>query len=198
MHPIGEEPTLHRIRMADLDGTGKPQLLAGPLFGRNSTNDKNHMDGAPVRLLAYSIPANPLSDRWTPEVIDESLHVMHNFSPIPAAGGKGMDILTASYEGVHRLVKPQGGKGWTKIKIGEGNQATPNKNRGASEVKQGMLKGGKPFIATIEPWHGHQVVVYTPAERPHAGCGTGTWWTKTSSGAMPSGVPISTATARTS
>ncbi len=166
VHPIGEEPTLHRIRMADLDGTGKPQLLAGPLFGRNSTNDKNHMDGAPVRLLAYAIPANPLSDRWTPEVIDESLHVMHNFSPIPAAGGKGMDILTASYEGVHRLVKPQGGKAWTKIKIGEGNQATPNKNRGASEVKQGMLKGGKPFIATIEPWHGHQVVVYTPAKDP--------------------------------
>jgi FG-GAP-like repeat len=164
VHPIGEEPTVHRIRMADLDGSGKSQLLVGPLMGRNSTAARNWMDGAPLRLLAYRIPANPATDRWVPDVIDESLHVMHNFWPIPAARGKGMDILTASYEGVHRLT--HGHKGWTKIKVGTGNQAMPDKSRGASEVKQGMLKGGKPYFATIEPWHGNQVVVYTPPSDP--------------------------------
>jgi FG-GAP-like repeat len=164
VHPIAEEPTVHRIRMADLDGSGKPRLLVGPLMGRNSTAAKNWMDGSPVRLLAFSIPTHPEIDRWPVEVIDESLHVMHNFWPIPAGKGKGMDVLTASYDGVHRVT--HGDKKWTSIKVGEGNQATPEKNRGASEIKQGMLKGGKPFIATIEPWHGHQVVVYTPPADP--------------------------------
>src|SRR5262249_6700191 len=40
----------------------------------------------------------------------------------------------------------------------------PKGNRGSSEVKQGTLKNGRKFIATIEPWHGNQVVVYTPPD----------------------------------
>ena len=169
LYPIGEEPTLHRIRFADIDGSGKPALLAGPLFGKNSSPNKNWMD-APLRLLAYRIPRDPTRDRWVPEVLDESLHVMHNFWPIPARAGKGMDVLTASYEGVYRLAR-QGDK-WVKHKLGTGNQDKPNERRGASEIKLGKLAspGGKPgqfreFIATIEPWHGNQVVVYTPPEK---------------------------------
>ena len=47
-----------------------------------------------------------------------------------------------------------------RSKLGTGNQeAKPFK--GASEVKVGHLLNGSPFIATIEPWHGFQVVVYT-------------------------------------
>jgi hypothetical protein len=169
LHPIGEEPTLHRIRFADLDGTGKPVLLAGPLFGRNSSPKKNWMD-APVRLLAYRIPKDPKRDRWVPEVIDQSRHVMHNFYPIRTnfGTGKGTDVLTASYEGVTLLHRA--GDKWTRRLIGAGNQDNPAGRRGASEVKLGRLKGGQPFLATIEPWHGHQVVVYTlPAD------GKGLW-----------------------
>lgn len=160
VHAIGEEPTLHRIKVADLEGTGQPRLLVGPLMGRGSSAAHNWMDGQPLRLLAYSIPAHPASDRWNPEIIDASLHVMHNFTPVPRPNGKGMDILTASYEGVHRLSR--GDKGWSKTKIGTGNQEKPDQNRGASEIKQGWLGKDRPIIATIEPWHGNQVVVYTP------------------------------------
>ena len=35
------------------------------------------------------------------------------------------------------------------------------RSRGASEVKLGRLAGSR-YIATIEPWHGYQVVVYSP------------------------------------
>jgi hypothetical protein len=38
--------------------------------------------------------------------------------------------------------------------------ANPKSNRGSSEVKQSGDKLG--VIATIEPWHGNQVVTYTP------------------------------------
>jgi hypothetical protein len=163
LYPIGDEPMLHRIRFADLDGSGKPTLVVGPLMGRGSTQKMNWMDGSPVRLLAYPIPKDPTKDRWVPEVIDESLHVMHNFWPIPARSGKGLDVLTASYEGVHRLSRDAGK--WTRQKLGTGNQDNLKANRGASEIKFGKLKGGVEFIATIEPWHGHQVVVYTPPEK---------------------------------
>lgn len=161
LHPIGEEPTVHRIRFADIDGSGKPALLVVPLQGRNSTSKGNWMDGLPVRILAYRIPKDPLKERWVPEVLDESLRVVHNFFPLESASGKGADILTASYEGVNLLARNPTGK-WSVQHLGEGNQANPKGNRGSSEIKQGQLKNGRRFIATIEPWHGDQVVVYTP------------------------------------
>jgi hypothetical protein len=162
VHPIGEEPTVHRMRFVDLDVTGRPYLVVVPLMGRDSTAAKNWLDGRPVRLLAYRIPKDPVRDRWVPEVLDQGLHVVHNFFPVPPARGQGRDLLTASYEGVNLLTRS--GEKWTRRHIGAGNQERPNSNRGSSEVKQGQLAGGRPFIATIEPWHGHQVVVYTPPE----------------------------------
>jgi hypothetical protein len=169
LHPIDSEATLHRIRFADIDGDGKSELLAVPLFGRGSNAKQNWMD-APVRVLAYRIPKDPVKDRWVPEVLNESLHVAHNFWPIPAPAGRGMDVLMASYEGVN-LLSRQGDK-WTHRHLGAGNQENPKGRRGSSEIKMGRLKNGKKFIATIEPWHGHEVVVYTEPGRP------GSLWTR--------------------
>jgi hypothetical protein len=75
-----------------------------------------------------------------------------------------MDVLCASYEGVNLLSRNSAGT-WSRRQLGVGNQDNPKSNRGASEIKLGTLKNGKKYIATIEPWHGNQVVVYTePAE----------------------------------
>jgi hypothetical protein len=160
LYPISDEPTLHRIRFADIDGNGKPALIVGPLHGKNATQKANWMDGQPVRLLAYSIPKDPVRDRWPAEVLDQSLHVVHNFWPVVDAKGRVDQILCASYEGVTQLARGQDGK-WTPTRLADGNQDKPNANRGSSEIKLGKLKNGKKLIATIEPWHGHQVVVYT-------------------------------------
>jgi hypothetical protein len=163
---IGEEPTVHRMRFVDIDGSGKPHLIVAPLMGRNSTQKANWMDGSPIRILAYKIPKDPTKDRWLPEVIDESLHVVHNFFPMGDFRPKGIDsvILTSSYEGVSLLMAARG-KGVREL-LSQGNQTNTKGNRGASEVKAGTLASTPlAFIATIEPWHGDQVVVYTGQDK---------------------------------
>jgi hypothetical protein len=164
VHPIGAETSVHRMRFVDIDGSGKPHLIVAPLLGRHSTPGNNWMD-VPVRLLAFQIPKDPARDRWVPQVLNETMHVMHNFWPVASPRHQGMDLLTASYEGVN-LLTPSGSGKWKATAIGQGNQDFPRKNRGTSEVKQGKLKNGRKFIATIEPWHGYQVVVYTPPDQP--------------------------------
>src|SRR5207244_12143362 len=171
MYRIGEEPTVHRMCFADLDGKGM-SLIVAPLMGRNSTAKNNWMDGSPVRILAYRIPKDPTKDRWVPEVASESLHVVHNVfltqigHSLGIFGFGAQTLLAASYEGVTEIFRNP--EGWTARRLGEGNQDNPKSNRGASEVTESQLKDGAWFIATVEPWHGHQVVVYTsPKDKSH-------------------------------
>jgi len=159
VHPIGEEPMMHRMRWADLDADGKPELIAVALMGRGTKGPNWNTAG--VRILSYKIPANPRTDAWPVEVISEDLHVTHNFVPTDFDGDGRPEILVASFEGVSLLVRGADGR-WSTRRVGEGNQVS-RPNRGASEVKRGRLAKGD-YIATIEPWHGNQVVVYTRPE----------------------------------
>ena len=165
LYPITEEPTVHRVRVADVFGTGEPAIILSPLMGRDSSRQANWMDGRPVRTLAFAIPKNPFEkSQWQPIVLDETLHVVHNLWPIPRANGKGEDLLLASYEGVSAIRRID--QQWKTERWGQGNQDNPQSNRGASEIKMGKLRNGQRYIATIEPWHGYQVVVYTEPKTP--------------------------------
>lgn len=168
-------PTLHRIYFADLDGDGAAELLVGPLKGKDSTAKENFMDSA-APLMRYKIPANVTAPdaQWKAEHLTDSLHVMHNYLPAPDAAWKG--VITASYEGLNVVRHDDAGK-WVVSPIGEGDQSNPKESRGTSEVKRGKLKGGAmPIFACIEPFHGNQVVVYTPP--PTAGRVGRDLWTR--------------------
>lgn len=162
---LDSEPTLHRINFADVNGDGKAELVVGPLKGRGSTAQNNWADTG-ARLLSFAIPADPTKGPWQPVVLLDQLHVMHNFNAVDfpgASGGKTKDLLIASYEGVSLLTQEAGGKP-TLRQIGAGDQADPKGARGSSEVKMGALKGGTYYVATIEPFHGDKVAVYSPAK----------------------------------
>ena len=166
IHPILKEiPTLHRIRFANVTGDEKPELIVAPLKGRNSTQGANFMD-AGTELAAYPIPADPKQGPWKPQLITDTLHVNHNFHACQFEQGGPMSILTASYEGVWLWTPDESGDKWTGRQLGEGYQKDPKGSRGSSEVKLGRLKGGRRFIATVEPFHGNAVVVYTEGDDP--------------------------------
>jgi hypothetical protein len=156
-----EEPALHRIRWGTVKGpgTGKKQLVVAPLQGRD-TKGPNWGAGEGVRVLVYDVPTKPDDETWPVEVADSSLHTIHNLQLIDLNSDQRDEVVLAAWEGVFVLERNIAGK-WTKTRVGSGNQES-NPSKGSSELKVGRLRQGGSYIATIEPWHGYQVVVYSP------------------------------------
>jgi hypothetical protein len=160
VHPIDyDEPSLHRLRWGDVKGNGKKQLVVAPLQGRG-TKPPNWGAGHPARVLAFDIPGDPTHPHWPMEVADASLHTIHNLQLVDMTGTGRDQVLLAAWEGVFRLDRSEKGR-WTKTKLGAGDQES-EPFKGASEIKLGRFADGSHYLATIEPWHGNQVVVYTP------------------------------------
>lgn len=156
-----DEPMVHRVTVADLAGDGKLGLVMAPLMGRGATAKGNWTDGRPCRILAYPVPADPVKGPWVPVVLNEDLHVVHNLTFYRDA------LFTASYEGVTELHRE--GANWLpeKTRLRTGDQANTKGNRGSSEVA--VEWPGMPLfssrVATVEPWHGNQIVVYEQRKR---------------------------------
>lgn len=162
IHFIDREPTIHRLRWIDLDADGRAELTVLPLFGRGSKGPD--FQEAPLKFLSYKIPKNPTTDRWPRTVLNEELHVAHNYLETDLDKSGKLDLLAVSFEGVSLFRKGEADR-WTRTLIGSGNQAT-KPNRGASEIKHAWASPKHDYIATIEPWHGTQVVVYTRPAQP--------------------------------
>lgn len=137
LHPISEEPTVHRMRWADVDGDGRRELVVVPLHGRGTKGPG--WDGDGLRVLVFRKPLDPARDPWLVEIADDSLHIGHNFVVDDRA------LVVASREGLHRLGRNGQGR-WTKTRIGEG--------------APGEVKAGRRHLATIDPWHGNKLVIY--------------------------------------
>jgi len=165
VHPIAVDPVVHRVRWGDLDGDGRAELIHAPIFGPGSDALR---DPKPSHLWAFRMPENP-ENNWDTWKIDETLTVLHGLH-IGDLDGDGRDeILTGSFEGIHRFdfEGERASGSWRKVHISPGHQPTdakPGTARGTSEVVPGNLGPGRPMLAAIEPWHGHQVVVYLPDE----------------------------------
>ena len=167
MYPLPcDEPSVHRVRAIHIDGDGRPEVVQVPLMGRGATRDNNWMDGRPLAVVALKVPElDPENiQNWRTQILSQELNVAHNFCQAPAGGyaRPGNAILVASYQGVSLLYPEGPGDQWTTRLLHPGNQDNPTGSRGASEIKHSDDRRG--IIATIEPWHGNQVVVYTPGK----------------------------------
>jgi hypothetical protein len=152
---LPHEPTVHRMRWMQ-NRTGQFELVVAPLHGRG-----NHAgEGSGVRILGYRKPTDP-HQSWETELINGSLHLTHNFDLLKPAEPSEGGMLVASREGVFKITRQS--SGWASQQL-IGNGIGETNFNGAGEVRAGKLAGGIPFLATVEPMHGTQLVVYTPTD----------------------------------
>ncbi|NND30971.1 MAG: VCBS repeat-containing protein [Saprospiraceae bacterium] len=163
-HFIDSIPTSHRLRWADLNGDANEELINLPIVGRGATRP---LYKSGVEFCYYTVPTDPARELWTKNVIDNDLEMAHGLQLVHWEGEPEWSVLTASFEGVH-LYRNQGeGQSvmWNKTQIGSGD-VKPRPMQGSSEVGLGRFgKSGSSYVATIEPWHGNQVVFYVPGEK---------------------------------
>ncbi|MEW6234576.1 MAG: VCBS repeat-containing protein [Candidatus Omnitrophota bacterium] len=163
VHPIHAEPTAHRLRWIDLDGDGRKELINAPVAGKGASGP--NFDQAPVRLLAYAIPSNLKESPWEMRTLDASLRLLHGLAIADFDRDEREDILTASLEGVTVFCFFGKGKdnALQKRLVCAGKPANGGRS-GSSEVALGKFRDGKPFLATIDPWHGNELAVYIPVD----------------------------------
>ncbi len=148
MKEIDRVPTSHRLRFVDIDGTGRKVLVNFPLVGPESRAPEYR---GRVSLLMYR------PGEWKREVItDAEEGVVHGIFATSSDGDRRESLLSGSFLGVHLLQFD--GTRWTRTLLVKGDPAEWPKS-GTSDVAAGHL-GRERFLATIEPWHGNNIVVY--------------------------------------
>lgn len=146
---IDRLPTAHRVRWADIDGTGKKVLVAAPMVGMQAVAP-NFEDNVPIYIYRPGV--------WKRELISEDARgILHSIYPFDWDGTGRQVLLTASFRGI-RVLRPAPGAAWSAEELTKGDPA-PCPKCGSSEIVIGRL-GKRRMLVAIEPWHGNQVVVY--------------------------------------
>jgi len=146
---IDRLPTSHRLRLARVDDSGQPVVVNAPLAAAGAA-PPDYRAGTP--LVFYRPGA------WKRELITDRIEgVMHGIYVTDWDHDGRDEILTASMSGIHLLKLERDGR-WRLQELAKGDPARWPKS-GSSDVAVGRM-GRKRFLAAIEPWHGHQLVVY--------------------------------------
>jgi len=148
-------PTSHHVAWADLDGDGKPELLNAPLLGPKGLAPTYDQDKASV--FWYS-PKD-----WTRHLVAEDIPgIIHRVRTNRWDGNARDQFLVASFEGIALYRAKGAGASMTfeKQLLSPGHTGDKAPRLGASDVGVGK-QDGKRFFASVEPWHGNEVVVYT-------------------------------------
>lgn len=146
---IDRIPTSHRLRVLRL-GNGQSAIINAPLT--NAKAEPPDYRG-PVPVVMYRPPD------WKREPVYEAIGgVMHGIFVFDWDGDGKDELLTASFEGLHLLRRGKDGT-WKAEKLSGGDSA-PWPKSGSSEITVGKL-GKRRFLASIDPWHGNQVAIYT-------------------------------------
>jgi hypothetical protein len=141
--------TSHRLRTADIDGSGKRVVINAALTGAKA-EPPDYRDQTP---LVFYRPGE-----WKRNLIsEENSGVVHGILVIDWDGDGRDEILTAGFNGIDLFKLGKDGR-WSRTEIARGDPS-PWPKSGSSDISVGHL-GGARFLAAIEPWHGNQVAIY--------------------------------------
>lgn len=161
-HLIDQLPTAHRLAWGDLNGDGEQDLVVLPIVGIGASAPRFDVG---LQLKAYPIPPNLELRRWPGVVLDRTLQMAHGMALVDWDDNGREDILTASFGGIRLFRLAFDGQVVSRTRLGAGLQEDERPAIGASEIAVGQLSEAGRFLASIEPWHGNQLVVYTPPPR---------------------------------
>jgi hypothetical protein len=159
---IDEFTTSHHVVWADVDGDGKKELINAPLIGPASLAPTYDQDKA--SLFWYR------QGDWKRNVITTEIPgILHRVRAVSWDNDRREELLAASFEGIRLYTSTGSGANvkWESRLLSPGHNQDPAPRLGASDVAVGNMNG-KRILASVEPWHGQEVVVYSE-NRP------GTW-----------------------
>lgn len=155
LHHLVDEPTVHRLRWADVNHDGKSEIVVAPIIGKGAQQPEYTQ--APARQFVLYPPNNPMKEKWQQEFFDTTMHITHGMSIWNHPVLNQNVVLVAGVEGGKQFLYRN--QKWESSQLCSGAPIEVGRT-GSSEIEVGYLKKAQPFFATIEPWHGHQVVVY--------------------------------------
>lgn len=135
------EPTIHRMRWHKA-ADGNHYLLVLPLHGKGNEGAK----GTPVNLLVFKYP-ELLKQPAPVAKLRTNMHATHNLDIADAvyiAGKEGVGVVTGGFNETGRVAA----------------YSLPVDKNGVGEIRFGTKAREEILIATIEPMHGQNVVVY--------------------------------------
>src|SRR5262245_12210659 len=152
---IDKFSTSHHIAWADIDGDGKKELINAPLIGAKGLAPTYDQDKAP--LFWYG------QDDWKRHIITENISgIIHRVRPVRWDGDRRAQLLVTSFEGVtlYRAKGTGANLTWESKLLVPGHDQDKAPRLGASDIAVAR-SNGRRFLASVEPWHGNEIVVYT-------------------------------------
>jgi hypothetical protein len=156
--------TSHHIVWADVDGDGSKELINAPLVGPGSLAPTYDQDRVPLFWYA--------ARDWVRRTIaDDIPGILHRVRPVRWHDGSREQLLAASFGGItlYSATGQSADLRWESRGLSKGHDTDAAPRLGASDVAVGRANGER-MLASVEPWHGNEVVVYRK--------GPGETWTR--------------------
>ncbi len=164
-HYIANLVATHRLRFGSFTKPGARELMALPVVGPQGGPGAVH---APVQMMLYTPPPpDKITGPWPGALIDDkTFRVIHDV----VVGKFGVDDRNAALDSV--LLGTEEGVSWVhwqdgawridRLGTGEETEVGFTGFKGTGNLAIGRV-GGDPYayIATLEPFHGNVVAVYT-------------------------------------
>ncbi|MFI5456319.1 MAG: FG-GAP repeat domain-containing protein [Isosphaerales bacterium] len=159
--PMADVGSIHRLRWGDVTGDGKLDLVVAPIFGPQARPPRYEV---PAKLVAFHTDGDPISGNWGLYAL-ASRPVIHAIEVRPMGHvHRNSVVLTADNLGVSLIGEGivTDGPSFTYLtRTLVSGAAGDAPKRGCSEIHLGRMSDGRHILATLEPWHGNQVVIYS-------------------------------------
>ncbi|KAK8034198.1 hypothetical protein PG993_009193 [Apiospora rasikravindrae] len=173
-HYVGRWPAMHRVKVGHFTQKSFLEIIAASVV--YGPHDKT----TPIPILRFQQPHKVAeATEWPCEVIDdENFTVIHELTPRKLDGPDGLDsLIVSSREGTTILSFCQKRRVWDRKLVGMGEPKEPwqtpdsespgsGDHWGAGACDIGRV-GSDPYayIATMDPFHGNTVAVYTKVQQ---------------------------------